>query len=130
MYQQINVIGKILFLLLSGNDGVHMKNSKHYKNEAIDIRTKDMSEQNKVLTKVWIKKWLGMNYDVVLESDHIHIEYHTKQKKKSKKSDKIYKQINIRKEVIMNEPKKKINWLQVALDVLKVVLGALVGTQI
>ena len=28
------------------------------------------------------------------------------------------------------EPKKKINWLQIALDVLKVVLGALVGTQI
>ena len=29
----------------------------------------------------------------------------------------------------MNEPKKKINWLQVALDVLKVLVGALVGTQ-
>ena len=55
-----------------------MKNSKHYKNEAIDIRTKDMSEQNKVLTKVWIQKWLGMNYDVILESDHIHIEYDPK----------------------------------------------------
>ena len=28
------------------------------------------------------------------------------------------------------EPKKKINWLQVALDVLKVIVGALVGTQL
>ena len=64
--------------ITSANDGLHKKNSKHYKNEAIDIRTRDMSEQNKVLTKVWIKKWLGMNYDVVLESDHIHIEYDPK----------------------------------------------------
>ena len=28
------------------------------------------------------------------------------------------------------EPKKKINWLQVTLDVLKVIVGALVGTQL
>lgn len=30
----------------------------------------------------------------------------------------------------MEQQKKKINWLQVALDVLKVLVGALVGTQI
>ena len=28
------------------------------------------------------------------------------------------------------EQKRKINWLQVALDVLKVIVGALVGTQL
>ena len=28
------------------------------------------------------------------------------------------------------ETKRKINWLQVALDVLKVIVGALVGTQL
>ena len=28
------------------------------------------------------------------------------------------------------EPNRKINWLQVALDVLKVIVGALVGTQL
>ena len=74
--------------ITSGNDGVHKKNSKHYNNEAVDIRTRDMSEQNKVLTQLWIKKWLGLNYDVILESDHIHIEYDPKQKKESKKSNK------------------------------------------
>ena len=51
-------------------------------------------------------------------------------KRKAKRVIRIYKQINIRKEVIMEQPKKKINWLQIALDVLKVVLGALVGTQL
>ena len=30
----------------------------------------------------------------------------------------------------MEEPKKKIDWLKLALDVLKVIVGALVGTQI
>lgn len=64
--------------ITSGNDGVHMKNSKHYKNEAIDIRTRDMSQENAILTKVWLKKWLGLNYDVILESNHIHIEYDPK----------------------------------------------------
>ena len=43
---------------------------------------------------------------------------------------KVYKTINIRKEVNMEKSKRKINWYQIALDVLKVVLGALVGTQL
>ena len=54
-------------------------------------------------------------------------------RRKAKRIIRVYKQINIRKGVIMNtqeEPKKKINWLQVALDVLKVIVGALVGTQL
>ena len=54
-------------------------------------------------------------------------------KRKAKRVIRIYKQIkqiNIRKEVIMEEKKKKINWLQIALDVLKVLLGALAGTQL
>lgn len=54
-----------------------------------------------------------------------------KRRRKAKRVIRIYKQINIRKEVIMETTeKKKINWLQVALDVLKVLIGALVGTQI
>lgn len=73
--------------ITSGNDGIHMKNSKHYKNEAIDIRTRDMEESKKILTQLWLKKWLGLNYDIILEKDHIHIEYDPKQKEKSKKSD-------------------------------------------
>lgn len=51
-------------------------------------------------------------------------------RRKAKRVIRIYKQINIRKEVFMEQPKKKINWLQVALDVLKVIVGALVGTQL
>ena len=43
--------------ITSGNDGVHKINSKHYNNEAIDIRTIDMSVNNKVLTQLWIKSY-------------------------------------------------------------------------
>ena len=64
--------------ITSGNDGVHKKDSKHYKNEAVDIRTRDIEENKKELTRLWIKRWLGSNYDVILENDHIHIEYETK----------------------------------------------------
>lgn len=62
--------------ITSGNDGVHMKESKHYTNEAIDIRRRDMI--NAVKTARVIKVVLGNKYDVILESTHIHIEYDAK----------------------------------------------------
>jgi hypothetical protein len=51
-----------------------------------------------------------------------------KRKRKAKRVIKIYKQINIGKEV--NMEKKKINWLGILLDVIKVVIGAIAGSQI
>lgn len=67
---------KYQMTITSGNDGVHMENSKHYRNEAIDIRRRDMI--NAMKTAKIIKYVLGNNYDVILESDHIHIEYDPK----------------------------------------------------
>lgn len=57
--------------ITSGNDGKHMKNSKHYTDEAVDIRTKDMI--NPKNTWLIIKQKLK-NCDVIWEEDHIHIE--------------------------------------------------------
>jgi hypothetical protein len=59
--------------ITSGNDGIHMKNSKHYENLAIDIRIKDMNYP--LGNCLNIRKTLGKDYDVILENDHIHIEY-------------------------------------------------------
>ena len=64
--------------ITSGNDGKHMKNSLHYKNYAIDIRSKDMRMKEYTVYK--LKKMLGNSYDIFLEShnqpnEHIHIEY-------------------------------------------------------
>lgn len=62
--------------ITSGNDGIHMRKSKHYSNEAIDIRIRDMVNRERTFKE--IKKDLGKDYDVLLESDHIHIEYDPK----------------------------------------------------
>lgn len=62
--------------ITSGRDGKHMQGSKHYLGLAIDIRTRDMKNQERVLNSV--KKILGSLYDVILESDHMHIEFDPK----------------------------------------------------
>ena len=62
----------------SGKDGIHSKNSLHYVGRAIDIRTRDMKLPAYTARKLKIA--LGNNFDVILESDHIHIEFDPKVK--------------------------------------------------
>jgi hypothetical protein len=52
-------------------DGKHRKDSLHYKGLAIDLRLpiSPMSVMDK------LRVALGNSYDVILEKDHIHIEY-------------------------------------------------------
>jgi len=64
----------------SGNDSTHMKGSKHYVNEAFDIRTHNVMEGHEA-SKMWVQRMkenLGVAYDVVLEKDHIHVEFDPK----------------------------------------------------
>ena len=69
--------------ITSGNDGKHMRNSLHYENKAIDIRTSDM--KNPELTAKLIQLTFVEELDVVMEKDHIHIEYQPKIQKGGKK---------------------------------------------
>jgi hypothetical protein len=62
--------------ITSGLEGEHMKDSKHYTGEAIDVRIWDLINKQDCVTK--IREALGTDYDVVLESSHIHIEYDPK----------------------------------------------------
>lgn len=65
--------------ITSARDGSHMKNSRHYVGLAIDIRSRDMS--NITVSAKWIDKFLNINskcFDIVIENDHIHIEYDKK----------------------------------------------------
>lgn len=55
--------------------GEHSRNSKHYSGEAVDIRSRDLEEDQLDLAMVELQKQLGDAYDVVLEPTHIHIEY-------------------------------------------------------
>ena len=60
----------------SGDDGKHGIGSLHYDGEAIDLRINHIPSSDTVARIVEkLKTNLGNNYDVVLESDHIHIEF-------------------------------------------------------
>ena len=64
----------------SANDSTHMKTSRHYSNEAFDIRTSNVLEGEEAVQK-WadnIKKELGKDYDVINEKNHLHLEFDPK----------------------------------------------------
>lgn len=60
-------------------DGKHMKGSKHYRGLAIDVRINDKSkdEVHRFYYTITYDSNL-IDYDIVLEKDHIHIEYDPK----------------------------------------------------
>lgn len=62
-------------VITSGNDGVHMKGSKHYTFEALDIRTSNIPKGKVQPFIAALFKRLGSDFDIVLERDHIHCEY-------------------------------------------------------
>lgn len=72
----------IPFIVTSGLDSsVHMTTSLHYKGQAIDIRLPSFYNPTPNLDSNLtdsLRNALGEGYDVVLEKDHIHIEYDPK----------------------------------------------------
>lgn len=62
-------------VVTSGTDGVHGEQSKHYTAEALDFRIRDLKpEQRDALVKLCQQR-LGQGFDVVLEQNHLHVEY-------------------------------------------------------
>jgi hypothetical protein len=68
-------------IITSGNDSKHMKTSKHYSDEALDVRSKNFpnTESKKLFLEAVLKR-LGQDYQGILEdlggaNEHIHIEY-------------------------------------------------------
>lgn len=74
--------------ITSGEDGQHSEQSFHYvKNgsRALDLRTRNITANDEVqrasragMWCVRMRKRLGSEYDVVLETDHVHIEHDPK----------------------------------------------------
>lgn len=60
-------------VITSGVEGAHMEGSLHYKGLAIDIRLPFLGTGAKM--RLDLMDALGPQYDVVLEKDHIHIEF-------------------------------------------------------
>ncbi len=59
-------------------DGNHGKHSLHYVGRAFDMRIWIYSHDELSVLIDKLREALGEDYDVVLESDHIHIEYDPK----------------------------------------------------
>lgn len=62
-------------VVTSGTDGKHMQRSKHYSGEALDLRTSNLTKEQIQGLMQELKKRLGTNYDIVLESSHLHVEF-------------------------------------------------------
>lgn len=58
-------------VITSGKDGKHGNNSLHYRGRAVDTRTYHVLDRLVNL----LRAELGPDFEVVLEKDHIHIEY-------------------------------------------------------
>ena len=60
-------------------DGKHMPKSFHYKGLAVDLRTRHLSNKDKMIATARLRLMLGPNYDIVLEKTHLHIEFDPKE---------------------------------------------------
>ena len=58
--------------LTCGTDGPHKVGSRHHCGQAVDLRLPTALKE-KVVEQ--LKNRLGAEYDVVLEENHIHVEY-------------------------------------------------------
>jgi hypothetical protein len=66
-------------VITSASDGKHGPNSLHYKGKALDLRTSNVPTAILHLVHRGLKDSLGAQFDVVLESDHIHVEFDPKE---------------------------------------------------
>ena len=62
-------------VITSAVDGKHSKGSKHYIGYALDIRSRNMTSNGKLSCTKQLKVKLGNEFDIVLEKDHIHLEF-------------------------------------------------------
>lgn len=59
-------------------DGKHKPGSRHYSGNAFDLRTFIYSKDQVKKLVQELKKQLGTDYDIVDETDHLHIEFDPK----------------------------------------------------
>lgn len=64
--------------LTSVMNGEHMPGSLHYVGQACDLSIKNIESNNLEQLKDDLKYRLGPDFDVILSSDHIHIEFQPK----------------------------------------------------
>ena len=63
------------FIITAITDGSHMEGSKHYIGQAIDIRTRHIPEDFRQTIVDDLRRRLTIDYDLVLHSTHLHLEF-------------------------------------------------------
>jgi hypothetical protein len=62
-------------VVTSSHDGTHLPNSLHYKNLALDLRTRDLNPDQRDRLMLEMKSGLGADYVLVTEADHLHVQF-------------------------------------------------------
>jgi hypothetical protein len=65
-------------VITSAVDGTHSPNSRHYRGLALDFRTRNVPADQRQVLRDSIATALGTDFDVVLEADHLHVEWDPK----------------------------------------------------
>ena len=67
-------------VITSLNDSRHSRTSLHYSGQAADLRTRYFDDSIKMRVADDLRDALGNHpdYDIILESDHVHLEYQPK----------------------------------------------------
>ena len=73
-----DAFGKHGYTITSALDGKHSRASLHYVGAALDFRTKHVPEEEHPLIRNQMAVALGEQFDVVLEANHIHVEFQPK----------------------------------------------------
>ncbi len=60
---------------VGGDAPGRVRNSKHFSGEAFDFRTRDMTKAQREKAATSLQAALGTDYFVLVESDHIHVEF-------------------------------------------------------
>lgn len=71
-------LGYPVTTLTAGVDGSHSNGSLHYVGCAVDFRTRHIEIDKLPALRAELGRRLGAEYDVVLEKDHIHVEFQPK----------------------------------------------------
>lgn len=74
----LTLLGREL-IVTSLQDGKHGTNSLHYSGKALDVRTRGLTQDECLLVSSYLKTYLApLGFDIIVEVDHIHIEYDPK----------------------------------------------------
>ncbi len=65
-------------MVTSCTEARHGRGSKHYSGFALDFRTRHIPSERAREIRMELSVNLGRQYDVILEGDHIHVEYDPK----------------------------------------------------